>query len=294
MLPEEILRQVRRLQIRTRRAVTSRLAGAYHSAFKGAGLAFEEVRPYQPGDDVRGIDWNVTARTGQPFIKRFVEEREQTILLVTDLSRSLHFGTGAATKQTVAAELAALLAFTAIENHDRIGFIGFTDRIERHIPPGKGNRHALRLLRDILYFEPASTGTNLNHVLDAMGHLVRRRTVLFLLSDFLDTSYEQPLRRIARQHDLILVRIQDVRERSWPRIGLVQFEDAETGEQRLIDTSNRQFQGQFAQRVAERDADFARLAHSAGADTIDVSTSGTHVDELVRFFHLRERRLRHG
>ncbi|MCZ2343387.1 MAG: DUF58 domain-containing protein [Bacteroidales bacterium] len=294
MLPEDILRQVRRLQIRARRAVTSRLTGAYHSAFKGAGLTFVDARPYQPGDDVRRIDWNLTARTGQPFLKRFSEDREQTILLVVDLSRSLHFGTGTATKRTVAAELAALIAFTALENHDRIGFLGFTDRIERHVPPGQGVRHILRLLRDILYYEPASPGTDLTLVLDAVGHLVHRRAVLFLMSDFLDTGYDVPLRRLAQQHDLILIRIQDARERSWPPIGLVQFEDAETGEQQLVDTASRGFAESFAQRIAEQDAEFQKRTRTAGVDGITISTSGNHAEELIRFFHLRERRLRHG
>lgn len=294
MLPDDILRHVRRLQIRARRAVTARLAGAYHSAFKGAGLIFEDVRPYQPGDDVRSIDWNVTARAGTPFIKRFIAEREQTIVLVADLSRSLHFGTGATTKQTVVAELAALIAFTAIENHDRIGFIGFTDRIERHIPPSRGTRHALRMLRDILYGESMSHGTDIPHVLGQVARLVRKRAVMFLISDFLDSGYEDTLQRLAQQHDLILIRVQDARERSWPRVGLVQFEDRETGEQRLIDTSDPAFQEQFPQRIAERDETFRRLAHAAGADLVTVSTTGDHAEELVRFFHLRERRLRHG
>lgn len=294
MIPSEVLRQVRRLQIRARRAVTSRLAGAYHSAFKGSGLAFEDVREYQPGDDIRSIDWNVTARSGRPFVKRFVEERELTILLATDLSGSQRFGTRSATKQQVTAELAALLAFAAVRNNDRVGLVGFTDRVERFVPPGKGSRHALRVLRDILYFEPQHRGTNLTAVLNSIGHLVRRRAIVFLLSDFLDDGYDDSLRKISQQHDLIAIRIRDRLEDDWPQAGLVTVEDAETGAQRLIDTSDRRFREAFIHQAQERERTVRHLVRSAGADLIEVSTAGDHLDELVRFFRIREKRLRHG
>ena len=292
MLPAEVLRQVRRLQIRARRAVTSRLAGAYHSAFHGSGLEFEDVREYQPGDDIRAIDRNVTARTGRPFVKRFVEERELTVLLVTDLSASQGFGTARLTKRAVTAELAALLAFAAVGNNDRVGLVGFTDTVERHVPPGKGGRHALRVLRDILFFEPTGRGTDIRAVLDTVARTVRRRAVVVLVSDFLGRGYEDRFRRVARQHDLIAVRVADPREEVWPAVGLVQLEDAETGRQRLVDTSSRAFQDGFARQAVERREAFRKLARSAGADLIETSTVGDHVDELVKFFRTRERRRR--
>jgi uncharacterized protein (DUF58 family) len=293
MLPADVMRQVRRLQLRARRAVQTLLGGEYHSAFKGAGLSFEEVREYQPGDDVRGIDWNVTARVGAPFVKRYVEERELTLVLVTDLSASLRFGTGTHTKKAVASELAAVIAFCAIGNNDRVGLLGFTDRVERYLPPGKGTRHALRLLRDVLFFEPEGTGTDLGAALDYLNRVQRRRAIVFVLSDFPAGDYAPALRRAARKHDLIAVRLADPREESWPAVGLVQLEDAETGRQVLIDTSNRRFRERFAADAHARRAAFTRLTRTAQVDLIDAGTDGRHFDALLRFFRLRERRRGH-
>ncbi len=294
MLPAEVTRQVRRLQLRSRRAVQTLLGGEYRSAFKGAGLSFEEVRDYQPGDDVRSIDWNVTARMGHPFVKRYAEDRELTVLLATDLSASQRFGTGAVAKRAAAAELAAVLAFAAVAHNDRVGLLGFTDAVERYVPPGKGPRHALRVLRDVLFFEPRGKRTDLAAALDYLNRVHRRRAIVFLFSDFLTEGYEDPFRRAARRHDLIAVRTADPREHDWPAAGLVQLEDAETGRQVLVDAGSRRFRETFAARSAARRAGFTRLARSAQVDLIDVSTGGDHFDALLKFFRLRDRRRRGG
>lgn len=294
MLPADVLRQVRRLHLRARRVVQTLLGGEYHSAFKGAGLSFEEVREYQPGDDVRTIDWNVTARTGQAYIKRFVEERELTMILAVDVSASQGFGTSQLTKRAAAAELAALLALCAVSNNDRVGLIAFTEEVERFVPPNKGPRHVLRLLRDILAFDPSKRGTNLSVALDYLNKVQRRRAIVFLLSDFLSTGFDAPFRRAARKHDLIAVRTTDPREVSWPSVGLVRVEDAETGRQRVIDTSSRAFRDGFAQRSRERLAAFTKLARGSQADLIEAGTDGKHFDALLGFFRKRERRHRGG
>ncbi len=295
MLPADVFRQIRRLQLRARRAVATLLGGEYHSAFKGTGLAFDEVREYQPGDDVRGIDWNVTARMGAPYLKRYVEERELTILLAVDVSASGRFGTGERTKRAVVAEIAALVAFCAVNNNDRVGLLAFTDRVERYVPPNKGTRHVLRLLRDILYFEPEHKGTNLSAAFEHLNKALRRRAIVFFLSDFLtDDAYEDAFRRTARKHDLVAVRVSDAREESWPDAGLVRLEDAETGKQHLIDTGSRRFREAFAARAAERRAAFTKRTRAAQVDLVEAGTDGSHFDALVKFFRLRERRRRRG
>src|ERR1700732_36463 len=207
MLPLEVLRQIRRLQLKARRAVEDLLGGEYHSVFKGTGIAFEEVREYQPGDDIRAIDWNVTARIGHPFIKRFIEERELTVMLVVDCSGSNQFGTRLQQKREVAAELAAVLAFSAISNNDKVGLIQFTDRVEKFVPPRKGTRHVLRLIRDILFYQPQHRRTSLRNALDYLNRVLHRRAIIFLLSDFLDRDYERSFKRTGRRHDLIAVRL---------------------------------------------------------------------------------------
>ncbi|HEY3788502.1 MAG TPA: DUF58 domain-containing protein [Urbifossiella sp.] len=290
MLPADVLRQVRRLHIRSRRVVQTVLGGEYHSAFKGVGLSFEDVREYQPGDDVRTIDWNVTARTGQAYIKRFVEERELTIILAVDVSASQKFGTGSLVKRAVAAELAALLALCAVSNNDRVGLMAFTEEVERFVPPNKGPRHALRLLRDILASEPKKPGTDLRVALDYLNKVQRRRAIVFLLSDFLSTGFEEAFRRASRKHDLIAVRMSDPREGDWPAAGLVRLEDAESGRQMVIDTSSRAFREGFAARSRDRLAAFTKLARGSQADLVEVGTDGTHFDALLGFFRKRERR----
>jgi uncharacterized protein (DUF58 family) len=292
MLPRDIVRQVRRLQLRARRAVEDLLGGEYHSVFKGMGIAFEEVREYQPGDDIRTIDWNVTARMGHPFIKRFVEERELTVLLLIDGSASQQFGTRLQQKREVAAELAAVLAFSAITNNDKVGLIAFSDRVERFIPPRKGTRHVLRLIRDVLFLQPAHPGTCVREALDFANRVLHRRAIIFLLSDFLDQGYDKALKRTGRRHDLIAVRIADPREEEMPRVGLLEIEDAETGRHLLLDTFSRPVRAAYAAAARRRREALRQLARASGIDLIEVSTDGGHLDALIHFFQMRERRLR--
>jgi uncharacterized protein (DUF58 family) len=292
MLPLEVLRQIRRLQLKARRAVEDLLGGEYHSVFKGTGIAFEEVREYQPGDDIRAIDWNVTARIGHPFVKRFIEERELTVLLVVDCSGSQQFGTRIQQKREVAAELAAVLAFSAISNNDRVGLLQFTDRVERFVPPRKGVRHVLRLIRDVLFFQPQRRGTSLREGLDYLNRVLHRRTIVFLFSDFLDHGYESAFKRTGRRHDLIAVRVADAREEELPPIGLVELEDAETGQHLLLDTSSRRVREAYSMAAVVRRESLRQLASTAGVDLIEVSTDGSHLDALIRFFQMRERRSR--
>jgi uncharacterized protein (DUF58 family) len=292
MLPRDVLRQIRRLQLFARKAVEDLLGGEYRSVFKGMGIAFEEVREYQPGDDVRTIDWNVTARMGHPFIKRFIEERELTVLLLVDTSGSNRFGTHYRQKREVAAELAALLAFSAISNNDKVGLIAFTDRVERYVPPRKGTRHVLRLIRDILYFQPERSGTSLREALDFLNRVQHRRAVVFLLSDFLDQGYERLLKRTGRRHDLILARITDPREEELPAAGLLELEDAETGRHLLLDTSSAAARQAFSAAGLKRREELRTLTSAARIDLIEVSTDGDHLDALVRFFEMRARRAR--
>ncbi len=292
MLPRDVLRQIRFLQFRARRAVEDFLGGEYHSVFKGPGIAFEEVREYQPGDDVRNIDWNVTARMGHPFIKRFIEERELTVMLLVDSSASQQFGPGGREKRDVAAELAAILAFSAIGNNDKVVLIAFTDVVERFVPPRKGLRHALRLIRDVLYFQPARRGTSIEHALDYLNRVTRRRCIAFLLSDFMDQGYEKSLKHAGRRHDLIAIRISDPKETELPAIGLLELEDAENQRHWTIDTSSQGTRRLFSARANERREFLRRLTRAAQTDLIEVSTDGGHLDALIRFFQRRERRLR--
>lgn len=292
MLPREILRQVRRLQLQARRAVEDLLGGEYHSVFRGTGMAFEEVRAYQPGDDVRAIDWNVTARMSQPFVKRYVEERERTVLLAVDVSASLAFGTGMHRKREVAAELAAILAFTAIGNNDRVGLMQFTDHVEHYVPPNKGSRHVLRLIRDVLFYEPKGRRTSLAGGLDHLNRVQRKPAIVFLFSDFLDEGFEKALQRTARRHDLIAVRLSDPREEVLPPVGLVQLEDAETRQRLLIDTASVALRLGYQEAARRRSDELRRLARASSIDLVEVTTNGGHVDELVAFFRRRQRRQR--
>jgi uncharacterized protein (DUF58 family) len=291
MLARETLRQIRRLQLRARRAVEDLVGGEYHSVFRGMGMAFAEVREYQPGDDVRTIDWNVTARMGHPFIKRFIEERELTVVLLVDCSGSQQFGTQQL-KREVAAEVAAVIAFSALHNNDKVGLIAFSDRVERFVRPGKGTRHGLRLIRDVLTFQPTHCGTSLREGLDYLNRVVRRRAIVFLLSDFIDQGFERSFKQAGRRHDLVAVRITDPREEELPAVGLLELEDGETGRWFLLDTSNRRVRQAYAEAAVRRREQLAQLARTAHVDLVEVSTDGSHLDALVRFFRLRERRLR--
>jgi uncharacterized protein (DUF58 family) len=291
-LPADVLKRVRRLRLSARRPVRTLLGGEYRSAFKGSGLSFEEVREYQPGDDVRAIDWNVTARAGRPFVKRYAEERELTVVLALDLSASLRFGTAGLTKRQATAELAAVLALTAVAHADRVGFVGFTDRVEGVVRPGKGPRHALRVLQQVLFAGPARPGTDPAAVLDHLTRRLRRRAVVFLFSDFLADGFGPALKRAARRHDLIAVRTADPLERAWPAAGLVTLADAETGRQQLIDSDDHRFREAFAAAAADRRAAFTRLCRSAQVDVIECGTAGDHFDHLLRFVRRRARRMK--
>jgi uncharacterized protein (DUF58 family) len=291
MIPAEILKKVRQIQIRTRRTVNDVLAGQYSSVFKGRGMEFDEVRAYQVGDDVRTIDWNVTARTGHPYVKRFVEERELTVMLVVDVSASGAFGSTERLKSELAAELCALIAFSAIRNNDKVGLVLFTDQVELFVPPKKGKRHVLRVIRELLYFEPARRGTDVSLALDYLNRVTRRHAVVFLVSDFLDEDYERRLTLANRRHDLVAVSVTDPRELELPCIGLIELEDAETGEVTVIDTWSRRAARRYA-RQAERQADKRRrLFRRLGVDAIEINTGRPYVPELIKFFRMRERRL---
>jgi uncharacterized protein (DUF58 family) len=292
MLPREVVLQIRRLQLRARRAVEDVLGGEYHSVFKGVGMAFEEVREYQPGDDIRAIDWNVTARMGHPFIKRYIEERELTVILVVDCSGSQQFGTQMQQKREVAAEIAALLAFCAISNNDKVGLLAFTDEVERFVPPRKGTRHALRVIRDVLFYQPKRRGTSIRQALDYLNRVQRRRAIVFLLSDFLDTGYEKAFQRTGHRHDFTAVHIADARETMLPAVGLLEVEDAETGQRLLVDTASGALRRALADGARQRSAYLKQLARTARTDLIEVATDGGHLDALVRFFQQREQRQR--
>lgn len=291
MIPKELAKKIRFIEIHTKRAVNDVLAGEYHSVFKGRGMEFDEVREYTPGDEIRTIDWNVTARTGQPYVKRYVEERELTVLFVVDLSASGTFGTREKLKNEVAAELCALLAFSAIKNNDKVGLIIFTDIIELYIPPGKGTSHVLRLIRDLLNFKPRQMRTDIAQALDYLGRITHRKAVVFLVSDFQAESYEKPLGIVARRHDLIAISITDPREKELPKIGLIGLEDAETGETVVVDSGSFLVRRQYEAITQERAERLAESFRASGVDHIPVLTGRDHVRDLVGFFRARERRL---
>jgi uncharacterized protein (DUF58 family) len=293
MLTREVLRQVRRLQLRARRAVEDPLGGAYRSVFKGTGIAFEEVREYQPGDEIRSIDWNVTARMGHPFIKRYIEERELTVILLMDASASMSLGTVDQTKRDVVAEIAALLALCAISNNDKVGLILVTGEVERFVPPRKGPRHALRLIRDLFVHTPKDPATRLQAGFDYLNKVLHRRALVFVFSDFLDAGYEKAMQRTARRHDVVAVTIRDPREESLPDVGLLEIQDAETGQCVLVDTSRPDFQRAFEARRRQRQETFQQWTRAHNIDVLAASTAGRHLDELMRFFQQRERRLKH-
>jgi uncharacterized protein (DUF58 family) len=294
MLTPELIRKIRRIEIRTRRLVNDSFAGEYHAIFKGRGMEFDEVRPYQAGDEVRTIDWNVTARTGQLFVKRYVEERELTVMLLVDASASGLFGTVNRFKREIAAELAAVLAFSAISNNDKVGLLVFTDQIELFISPRKGRRHVLRLIRDLLAFEPTGSGTDLRLALDTINRVLKRRSIVFLISDFLTPPerYRSVLQISNRRHDVIAVTLSDPREWVWPRVGLVALEDAETGQMQWVDTNNRQWRETFTERVKELQLARQRVFRKAKVDRIDITTDAEYVTPLTVFFEKRARRLR--
>lgn len=291
MLPAEILRKVRRIEITTNRLVNESLAGEYHSVFKGRGMEFSEVREYQYGDDIRTIDWNVTSRMGHPYVKVHVEERELTVMLVVDVSGSGQFGTRRQFKREIEAEICALLAFSAIKNNDRVGLLMFTDRIEKFLPPKKGKDHVLRVIREVLYFRPEGLGTELGLALEHLYRAISKRSVVFVVSDFLASGFERPLRVAARKHDLIAVTVTDPREEDLPAIGLLALEDAETGETLFVDSSARATRERFRAWSASRRAARETLFRSAGIDALELYTDRPYDVPLVRFFQRRARRM---
>lgn len=290
MIPREVLKRVRQIQIRTRRTVNDLLAGQYYSAFRGRGMEFEEVSPYQIGDDVRLIDWNVSARYGEPFIKKFREERELTVMLVVDVSPSGFFGSARQFKVDVAAEIGAVLAFSAVRSNDKVGLILFSDGVEQYVPAKKGTRHVLRIIRELLYHTPVGRGTDIADALGFLNRVTIRKSVCFLVSDFLARGYEPALRIARRRHDLIPIVVTDPRERTLPSAGFVHLQDAETGELATIDLGSRRVRAAYASRQARLEADRAAMFRRMDTDVINVSTDRPYADELVRFFHRRERR----
>ncbi|MEE8577097.1 MAG: DUF58 domain-containing protein [candidate division Zixibacteria bacterium] len=290
MIPREILKKVRRIEIATKRLVNDSLSGEYHSTFKGQGMEFEEVREYQPGDEIRMIDWNVTARTGIPYVKKFREERELSVVLLVDASSSGRFGTRERFKSETAAELCALLAFSAIKNNDKVALIIFTDKIELFVPPKKGRGHVLRLIREVLAFQPEGIGTDISGALEYFSKVIKRKSVAFLISDFLSEDYRKPLQIANNKHDMIAMKISDPREMEFENVGLLELEDAETGEVFLVDTASRQFRNEFAARAREDLTSIKRDFQLVNVDFINIQTDRSYIVPLINFFKMREKR----
>jgi uncharacterized protein (DUF58 family) len=294
----EMIKKVRQIEIRTNRLVTDTLAGQYHSVFKGRGMNFDAVREYVPGDEVRTIDWNVTARAGRPFVKKFVEERELTLLLMVDVSASGDFGSGAQSKRELAAEIASVLAFSAVKNSDKVGLLLFTNKVELYLPPRKGRRHVLRIVREVLGFEPAQRGTDLVQALDFVNDVVERRAIVFLLSDFQNgnqtdqsvADLRRALRQTNRRHDLVALPIEDARERVLPNLGVVAIEDAETGELIELDTRNPMVRQRFTEIAEQRATHLQRVFNAEAVDSLRLSTNRPYVADLMAFFKNRSRR----
>jgi len=292
------LGRMRQLEIRTRRLVNDSLAGEYRSVFKGRGMDFDDVREYVPGDEIRTIDWNVTARAGRPFVKKFTEERELTLLLLVDVSASGNFGSAAKSKRELAAELASVLAFSAIHNNDKVGLILYTDRVEEYIPPKKGRRHVLRVVREILFHEPRGRGTDTVKALDFANHILHRRAIAFLISDFQSSGdpdealieLRRAMRQTNRRHDLVALHIQDAREKSLPDVGVLAMEDAETDEVVELDTADPEVRARFAEGVNERTRRLVRGFRAEAIDTLELDTALPYLPALQRFFQNRERR----
>jgi uncharacterized protein (DUF58 family) len=289
----ELFKKAKKIEIAARRLVDEQLGGQYHSVFKGRGLIFSDVRPYYAGDDIRTIDWNITARMNFPHVKQFVEERDRTVNLMIDMSASGYFGSRGASKRDLAAELAAVVAFSAIKNNDRVGLFIVTDKVEKFVPPKKGRRHVLRVIGEILAFEPQSRGSDIAEGLDLLGKIARRRSVVFLVSDFLSDGWEQPMRIARQRHELVPVVVGDPLERALPPIGLLALEDLETGQVVEIDTSGaagRDFARRAKEQAREREQTLRRL----NVDIVEIQTDHSYVDALIAFFKARAKRMAHG
>jgi uncharacterized protein (DUF58 family) len=294
MISKDTLRKVRRIEISTRGLVNDVFSGQYHSVFKGRGMDFSEVREYEPGDDIRSIDWNVSARTGRPHVKIFEEERELTVILLVDASASGNFGSSDRMKGEIAVEICALLAFSAIKNNDKVGLLIFTDRVEKFVPPRKGRLHVLRVIRELLYYQPSHQQTDLGTALDYLNRAVRRRSVVFLVSDFLvdEANFRRSLRVANRKHDLVAIQIHDPREASLPPVGLVELQDAETGERLLIDTSDSRFRQAVSNDAESRQNRLLKLFQSTSVDHVQIATDRPYDLPLIGFFKNRARRFR--
>ena len=293
MLTGDLIARIRRIEITTRKLVNDGFAGEYQSVFKGRGMEFDEVRQYHPGDDVRTIDWNVTARTGEPYVKSYIEERELTVMLVVDVSGSGDFGTRNRFKRELAGELAAVMSFAATTNNDKVGLLLFTDRVESLVPPRKGRSHVLRMLRDLLVFQPVGSGTDIRLALDTVHQMLKRRSIVFLISDFLadPESYRQAMLVTNRRHDVVAFDLNDPLEREIADVGILALEDAESGQLRWVDTGSREWKQEFSEKVARLEEDKKELFTAAGVDRIRVTTERDYVAEVGAFFKDRRRRL---
>lgn len=287
MIPKELAKKIRYIQIYTSKTVNDVLAGEYQSAFKGSGMEFDEVREYQPGDEVRSIDWNVTARQGRPYVKRFHEERELTVMFLVDMSASGQFGSGKQSKNELAAELCALLSFSAVKSNDKVGLIMFTDHVEGFIPPAKGTTHALRIIREVMGHRPQGNKTDIAGVLDYFGKVIRKRCVVFMISDFQGEDFARPMRVLGRRHDLIAVSVSDKREREMPDVGLLELEDAETGEIVLLDTSSAGVRRAYSGLGAEERIGLKGLFRSMNVDMLEMTAGEDYARMLVSFFRRR-------
>ncbi len=287
MIPRELFAKIRRIEVRTKGLVNNVFGGEYHSAFKGRGIEFSEVRPYQVGDDIRSIDWNVTARTGEPFVKIFEEEREQTLFLVVDISGSSDFGSQTKFKREIAAEICAILGFSAIKNNDKVGLLLFSDQIELFVPPKSGRRHVLRLIRDLFAHVPQSSGTALHTALDHILRVIRRRAIVLLISDFLDDNFERSLRLVSRRHDTVAIHLIDPREASLPPLGLVTLFDPETGQSQLLDTGSRSVRNSFQESSSKTIKGLRTLFRSARVDHVEIQCGEDFLDPLAKFFRAR-------
>jgi uncharacterized protein (DUF58 family) len=291
MITSDAIKKIKKIQIITSRMATDAFAGHYLSAFKGRGLEFGELREYEAGDDIRFIDWNVTARMGRPYVKKFREERELTVLFMIDISASCRFGTRNSLKSQLAAEICSLLSFTALKNNDKIGLVLFTDRIEKFIPPQKGSRHVLRIIRDALYFKPEGNGTDISLALNYVGRILKRRIIIFMMSDFYASGFEKPLSVIARRHDIIVMTMNDPVEVDLPDAGILRLQDAETGKEYLIDTTDSRLRDQYRIHNLKRLDDRRRRLRSLRVDSVDIFTDVPYLHPLIQFFRMRERKL---
>ena len=289
MIPKELFKKIRKIEIRTKGLVNNVFGGEYHSAFKGQGIEFSEVRPYQVGDDIRSIDWNVSARMGETYVKIFEEEREQTVMLAVDVSGSNNFGSHGKFKREIAAEICAIVAFSAIQNSDKVGLLLFSDRIELFVPPKKGKRHVLRLIRDLFAHERQSRRTSIRSAVEHLIHVLRRHSVVLLISDFIDDGFEKPLRALARRHDVVAVHLKDPREREMPSVGLVELTDAESGDTLVVDTGSARVRDAFAAKAKLHEQGLDDLFRRIQMDRVEIDTAAGYIDPLIEFFRRRNR-----